>query len=411
MQTRFLIYSISFLALTVFGSWLWSNHYFSGAPVDRRVALPADDAGASLSSRPSGVLQSTDAGAGSAIPRSPAGTEHDASVPGVNDGLRTELDGMLAGGRYEEAVELYGELYSRLSEAESRRYREMILSFADTLAGRGDHGSLVALVEEYTTLFFKDLPALRLLAGGRHALKQYPAEIEALLLALNEAHLEEDITEFSEKLERAIVAQDLLFIQQNNPDGAVEFHRSLALMRPDSIPFQIGLARVLVSAGNVDEAVSVLRALPGNTEYAGQIDRLMQMAEAGRSGPTIAIPLRRSGRSFVVEARLNGVETVRLLVDTGATLTIIRPDAIRRAGIGAGEFVEQTTLDTVGGKINALIYSIDSLSLGPESVADVRIGSVEVPGLGDIDGLLGMNILNRFRFAIDQTEQVMLLTR
>jgi hypothetical protein len=39
------------------------------------------------------------------------------------------------------------------------------------------------------------------------------------------------------------------------------------------------------------------------------------------------------------------------------------------------------------------------------------VGGIDIPGLGEIDGLLGMDFLNHFRFTIDQEDQVMLLTR
>jgi len=397
MRFKYLTYPVFFAAIITLGLWFRSGSSLLDLPGGSHDPSPAGDIRA-------GANPGT---AASIAPSTP--------FPGLastgEDPILARLNGFLANGQYEEAVELYGELYSRLSEAESKIFRDAILRYAGDLAAQNDHHARIALLGAYTDLFFKDLPALRMLAHSQHALKLYPAEVETILLALNEGYLVEDIIELNGKLESAVVAQDLLFIQQDDPEGAVEFHRSLALLRPDSVPFQIGLARALVHAGDIDEAVSLLDALPDSAEYAGQIDRLKQMAEATRPRQATAIPLSRAGRSFVLEATVNGEETVRLLVDTGATLTIIRPEALRRAGVGPGDFVNQTTLETAGGKINASVYRIESLRLGPELVHNVTIGSVEIPGLGDIDGLLGMNVLNRFTFAIDQAERVMLLTR
>ena len=135
------------------------------------------------------------------------------------------------------------------------------------------------------------------------------------------------------------------------------------------------------------------------------------MVEASETADETAVPLSRLGNGFVVDAVVNDGQRVRLLVDTGATLTIIRPGALSRAGVGPGAFVRETTLETAGGRVGARVYRLDSLRLGPEVVSNIVVGSVEIPGLGAIDGLLGMNVLGRFRFSIDQARQRMLLAR
>jgi len=354
--------------------------------------------------------------------KSPANSDN--SVPGgttrnkpeftldvvVDDNLARQA-ALLTNGRYEQAVELYSELYANLSETKSRKYRDAIVAFAESLATQGDHKAVLSLIGVYTNLFYKDIHALSLLAGSQHVLKRYPEEIDTLLLALNEAWLEDDIKELNTKLEYAIIAQDLIFVQRNDPDSAVEFYRSLLLVRPDSVELQLGLARAMIKAGAVDQAVVALSAMPETMGHAGQIERLLEIAKASRPVKTTAIPMQRTGESYVVEATINEVETVRLLIDTGATLTIIRPDALRRAGVGSGQYEATRTLTTAGGRVSAPIYRISSISLGTEVASNIAVGSIDIPGLGSIDGLLGMDFLDQFSFSIDQGNQVILLTR
>lgn len=407
MQVKILSYTIVCLGLAGMGVGLWSIGLLSDAPVEPpAAALPSIDNATEDLSLPfytPDTLISTDTA---------TAIEPDIGEAAVAQRSPLEqLNGLLASGRYAEAAELYGELYNQRSESESRQFRRAILAFADRLSTTNQHQEIVNLMRKYTHLFFKDLPALRLLSNSLHELKRYPKVVEVALLALNEAYLEQDIIEFRQRLENAIAAQDLAFIQRGDPNGAVEFHRSLTLKEPASVSFQIGLARALLNAGDFEGTLALLETLPENTEYAGQIDRLKQMAEATRPAQAIAIPLGRAGSSFVVEAAINGGAIVRLLVDTGATLTVIRPEALRSAGVGQRKYIGETTLETAGGRVNASLYSLDSLTLGPEVVRNVRIGSIRIPGLADIDGLLGMNVLNQFRFAIDQTRPVLLLTR
>jgi clan AA aspartic protease (TIGR02281 family) len=342
----------------------------------------------------------------------PATGAEQGTAPGSNgNGDLERQTAFLANGQYEQAVEIYSDLYAQLSEVDSIKYRDAIVSFGGGLAVQLDHEAVVSLMGVYTELFYKDLPALRLLADSQHLLKHYPDEIATLHLALNEAYLEEDIFEFNTKLDNAIIAQDLLFVQQNDPDSTVEFYRSLLLDRPESVPLQIGLARAMIKTGAIDEAVAALHALPDTTGYTGQIGRLLEIAEASRPLESTAIPLRRSGKSFIANVIVNDNVAVRLIIDTGATLTIIRPDALRRAGVGPGQYETTRTLVTAGGQIKVPVFRIGSLKLGTEVVSGIAVGGIDIPGLGNIDGLLGMDFLNHFRFTIDQEAQVMLLMR
>lgn len=391
------------------GLWLGGALYRDLTGMDTAMRNIGDESGALPNMAGQPALPPSDSNA--QLPPSTIMAEQgNAPSPTGNDKLEQQAV-FLANGRYEQAVEIYSELYAQLSEADSRKYRDALVSFGDGLAVQMDHEAVVSLMGIYTELFYKDLPALRLLADSQHLLKHYPNEIATLRLALNEAYLEEDIFEFKTKLDNAIIAQDLLFVQKNDPDSAVSFYRSLLLGRPESVPLQIGLARSMIKTGAIDEAVAVLTTLPDSTGYSGQIGRLLEIAKASRPLESTAIPLWRSGNSFIVNVIVNDSETVRLIIDTGATLTIIRPDALHRAGVGPGQYEATRTLATAGGQIKAPVFRVGSLKLGTEMVNDIAVGGIDIPGLVNIDGLLGMDFLNHFRFTIDQEDQVMLLTR
>jgi len=406
MSPKYIKWAV-FIVLCVTSAGLWLGGALYQDPVNMRNTAKEPSALHNTAGKPG----QSQPGSKAQPPLSTTGDERET----VRDSNRyNELEqqaAFLVNGHYEQAVEIYSDLYVQLSEADSSKYRDAIVSFGDGLAAQGDHKAVVSLMAVYTELFYEDLPALRLLAHSQHLLKHYPDEIATLLLAFNVVYLEEDIIEFNTRLDSAIIAQDLLFVQKNDPDSAVEFYRSLLLDRPESVPLQIGLARAMIKTGAIDEAVAALNALPDTTGYTGQIGRLLEIAEASRPLESTAIPLWRSGESFIVDVIVNDSETVRLIIDTGATLTIIRPDALRRAGVGSGQFEATRTLATAGGHIKAPVFRVGSLGLGTEVVRDIAVGSIDIPGMGTIDGLLGMDFLNHFRFTIDQEDHVMLLTR
>lgn len=107
------------------------------------------------------------------------------------------------------------------------------------------------------------------------------------------------------------------------------------------------------------------------------------------------------GDPIVVTARLNGVP-LALLLDTGADRTLVSPAAVARAGY------ERTI---VAGGSSVRIFGVTGSVMAPQvtvavlDVAGARIGPVSLivhdAGLGEVDGLLGRDILDAFTVTID----------
>ena len=120
------------------------------------------------------------------------------------------------------------------------------------------------------------------------------------------------------------------------------------------------------------------------------------------------IPLVRNGSHYLVDARL-GSQPARLLIDTGASLTMLTPDTLQRSGSGARATGRTGLFNTANGRVSAPIYRLDALSVGDWRVSDLDVGVLELGDPG-IDGLLGMNFLRHFQFFIDQNEALLRLS-
>lgn len=120
------------------------------------------------------------------------------------------------------------------------------------------------------------------------------------------------------------------------------------------------------------------------------------------SGEGMTIPLTKIGRSFVVRARLNGARDARLIVDTGAEITVLSHAVALDAGLLPSQTVATVTLNTAGGSVRADVFRVGSVSLGD---AEVRNVTAAVHDLSDapagIDGLLGLTFLDRFLVTLD----------
>jgi clan AA aspartic protease (TIGR02281 family) len=117
----------------------------------------------------------------------------------------------------------------------------------------------------------------------------------------------------------------------------------------------------------------------------------------GTSAPAL-VPLRGDGTSWLVEAAIDGRAHVRFLLDTGASYCVVAPALVE--GLGLAETGHFATVETANGPVRAPLVRLPSLELE----GGVRVRDVEaiVHDAGPrLDGVLGLNLLNRWRYAVD----------
>jgi clan AA aspartic protease (TIGR02281 family) len=142
-------------------------------------------------------------------------------------------------------------------------------------------------------------------------------------------------------------------------------------------------------------------ALLDNPQWREAAERLLIKIEQRRQQAT-EISMLAYGDQYTVEAMISSSMPVSLLVDTGASICTLSQSMFKaiESQIDA-TFLKDIQLRTAGGTVTAQLYRISSLSLGEYRVSDLEIAIN--PHSGDnFDGLLGMNFLSMFTFAIDQ---------
>lgn len=150
---------------------------------------------------------------------------------------------------------------------------------------------------------------------------------------------------------------------------------------PDRIPPQYrGQVQVLESSGRppmeTPPSESVMRVTPGNAIYA--------------------------------DAWLNGVP-VTLLIDTGATRTLLAPAVVARAGVDVRNGRPVRVIG-VSGSINAVEIVVPRLDVAGVQIGPLSVIVHEVPELR-ADGLLGRDVLEHFTLTIDAARGRATLTR
>lgn len=115
------------------------------------------------------------------------------------------------------------------------------------------------------------------------------------------------------------------------------------------------------------------------------------------------------GERILVDVRLNGRTSVRLLLDTGADRTLISPTALTAAGASLQRAVARGEIRGVTGSDQVLYVVLDSLEVGDARVDRLPVMAYEM-GSRETDGLLGRDFLDRFNLSIDATRGVVTLS-
>jgi len=161
----------------------------------------------------------------------------------------------------------------------------------------------------------------------------------------------------------------------------------------NSIPPQLrGGAVMMSSPGQPSGSDPAPQASPSPTSTTG----------------TARIPFT-PGQPIVVDAKVNGSGTTRLILDTGAQGTVISPTALAALGVSYRDAV-RGSIKGVTGDAKVLAVRVDSIEVEGARFGPLMVVSHDV-GLGSgRDGLLGRDFLDNFIVTIDSANRIVILS-
>ena len=114
------------------------------------------------------------------------------------------------------------------------------------------------------------------------------------------------------------------------------------------------------------------------------------------------------GSPVLVQARINGIGPVTLILDTGAEATLIAPSVMARLGLSS-ENTPPIILKGVTGMGYASRVWVDFIEVGETRVGPLLVAVYEAD-LKGAAGLLGRDFLSHLKVTIDPKEKVVTLT-
>jgi len=114
-----------------------------------------------------------------------------------------------------------------------------------------------------------------------------------------------------------------------------------------------------------------------------------------------SVPFERRGQVVVIEAMLNGKTPAKLVVDTGATYTMISVTTAKELDIVHSGNERRLPIQTANGTIQAPLTSLESINVGGMEMKNLTAVIHDAVPNSQIAGLLGLNFLSNFRMDID----------
>lgn len=148
---------------------------------------------------------------------------------------------------------------------------------------------------------------------------------------------------------------------------------------------------------------------------AGAVPLGMRNSPASADAPSVAEKSEAAGSTtirytpgqrIVVDAKINGGTSTRLLLDTGADTTLISPLVLSAAGASLIRGGTSTRITGVTGTSDVQRVPVDSIEIGEARVSGLHVVAHDM-GQPGIDGLLGRDFLDRFKVTIDSSTGVL----
>ena len=208
----------------------------------------------------------------------------------------------------------------------------------------------------------------------------------------------------------ALNIQKLIFQMESNKlwNDLIIFIDQLLWHSPNETKYTLKLAEAHYQSGNYKFSKNILSSIEHETRFSKDINFLKEKIN-NKNTKNTEISLKKYNSHYIVSGDLNNIK-VNLLVDTGATISVITKNFFERnkSSFNA-KFIKKSFVNTAGGKIEAKVYLFPTFSIKEYSLQNIEFLVIDSLEDERIDGLLGMNFLKEFKFQIDQDDGVLKL--
>ncbi|MDX8396429.1 MAG: retropepsin-like aspartic protease [Mariprofundaceae bacterium] len=291
---------------------------------------------------------------------------------------------------------------------DQKRARDMVLKYGNDLGQAGETATAIRLMNEYYGLFPEDTEVGILYANILHQSQRLHTETFLLMDMLTKTVDKNLFSHIKNQLQNVIHIYSERLMKSGNYRDLLDYYLHLSDLDGNNQEYYLKQVTILIEMGLLEQASVILEPLlfdPGISRRADLLAKKIKMVRSTQY--QTSIPLKRSGEHFLVPISINGRAPINLLLDTGASITLIQ----KRSGeVSKGDNQRHITLQTANGRIRVPIITGNKIILGDYHLPEIELGIMTEPIVNHADGLLGMNILKHFVFFIDQKSLLLKLS-
>ena len=324
--------------------------------------------------------------------------------------LLNEFTELLFAKQYVKALENLEYIYGTKSKEKYRQrfYKYLQNPSIATIKEKEDLLELYLNIDEY-----QDIKAIIILKDIYHEQQKYEKKIDLLYTLQDMTHEQIALDGLQRQIRSSASLHVNKLIKENSRQKIISFLESFTQKEPDFPEFFYHLAVQYFFLEKYTEAEYALRSILYDSTWDNKASNLMSKIENKleiNDKYSFAIKLLKKDSHFLVRAIINDYYEALLLLDTGASITTISHEFLKKSNIDLNKNARPSIIKTAGGNIKVPLIKIDSLGLDEMKLKNVWVGVVDLKDFAKIDGLLGMNYLKHFDFHIDQSDALLYLS-
>lgn len=405
-----------------FGAGWWARGLDAGAGEASSLAAAGPEATAPFRSGQAGPAgrdaafvdrEAASKNASSAEAR-PSGHAPSAS-PQASDGgqlsAKQQFVILLGERKFDAAMDLYDRVERRGDASDLAELKGVALNQLNTYLNTGDNLSLTGLVDAFLARYYDDIDVLLILARHHQQSNYVNEAARAYQLAFTYAFSAADQKQVAGAFANFVQEVDQQLAGRGDWQELIGFYETLELIDLAQPRYQLRLAQLYLAQDEVESGRRLLTRLQSEPSVAAQAEALLrgmgrEMEPVVQAPRGEAIALGRAGNHYHLPLRVNDEQDVRLLIDTGASTTILTQSAFDSMNhLGRLSEIGPHVFNTASGVAKGTVYLAERVQLGSHVLSDVHIAVLDFDMPEGIHGLLGMNVLSKFRFEVEQDEQ------
>ncbi|MFT5117627.1 MAG: clan AA aspartic protease (TIGR02281 family) [Kiritimatiellia bacterium] len=325
--------------------------------------------------------------------------------------LPTLFTQLLEDAQYSEAISFYNTVW-RISETNAANLRLLLIQHIQQLSKQPstNHPRISEAINYYLADFYDDTDMLLLLAKNQASGYLFYESISTFQLASGYAYTNNDKQKIAIEYQKFIGFIDQIFSGKQQWSTLIEHYLYAKDRDLLSDKNQFRLIELYLYNKNEFQAKAEATSLAASAQWQEKVSTLLQShlgpSEDNQSDKNdsldTSIALKKIANQFIVNVELSGIDT-DLLIDTGASITTITKtyyQSIKSSAIMS--YIDKQTFLTANGEINGEIYRLKQLKIGEHILENIDIAVLDYPSGPHASGLLGMNVLRKFQFQIDQ---------